>query len=196
MQPERAAMNDEDKYKIPAASIGDTDLGAVARTDPGAAKEIARLEDLMGRGEETKEEFLRLCQLLFDVGSVPAAEILLRRNLEYYEGETLYAQLFGKEKPTEFEAAIEAFSSQFGVALSLAEKHEFLVSTFHSDAGLPRDDDFRLLSKCCEIKFGYIEQDTIEADVILRDPVREDFDADEYLLMHFVNGVWEIAMDA
>jgi hypothetical protein len=39
---------------------------------PRAAKEIARLEALMNRGEETKDDFSRLCQYLFDVGSVAA----------------------------------------------------------------------------------------------------------------------------
>src|SRR5690242_20739309 len=81
-----AAMHDEDEHAIPAANIGDTNLISLAKTNPEAAEEIARLEDLMNRGAETKEEFLRLCQLLFDVGSVAVSEDLLRRNLDGYEG--------------------------------------------------------------------------------------------------------------
>jgi hypothetical protein len=186
-------MDDEDRHAIPAANIGDTDLVALAQTNPAAAKEIARLEDLMNRGEETKEEFLQLCQLLFDVGSVEASEYLLRRNLGYYEGRALYVRLFGTARQEEFDAAIEAFKSQFGVDLVLIAKKDFLVSTFRSDGGSPRFDAFALLSRPCEIKFGYIEQDKIEADVTLLDPGREVFDADECMLLFFLNGVWELA---
>ncbi|HUG67858.1 MAG TPA: hypothetical protein VMM76_08900 [Pirellulaceae bacterium] len=193
-----ADMDDEHKHAIPAASIGDTDLDAVARHTPAAAKEIARLEDLMNRGEDTNDEFLLLCRLLFDVGSVGAAEVLLRRNLDYSEGDALYAELFGTEKQEEFYAAIQAFESQFNIQLSLTAKNDFLVATFHAEGGPPRSDDFELLSQPCEIKIGYIERDKIEADIVLLDPNREVFDADECLFMYFVKGVWEIAdpMDA
>jgi hypothetical protein len=186
-------MDEEHGYGIPAANIGDTDLIALARTNPEAAKEIARLEDLMNRGEETNEEFLRLCQLLFDVGSVAAAEILLRRNLDFYEGGVLYARLFGPAKQDEYEAAIEAFRSQFNLEMVLVAHDSFLVSTFRTDGGRPRSDAFALLSHACEIRFGYVEPEKVEADVILLDPGRSVFHADECLLMSFVNGVWEIA---
>src|SRR3954447_19813797 len=132
-----ATMDHEDGYAIPAANIGDTDLVALAQTNPAAAKEIARLEDLMNRGEETKEEFLKLCQLLFDAGSVAASELLLRRNLDYYEGHALYARLFGTERQEEFDAAIEAFESQFDLELVLVAEEDFLVSTFRADGGPP-----------------------------------------------------------
>ena len=191
-------MDQDDRFAIPAANIGDTDLVALAQTNPAAAKEIARHEDLMNRGEESKEEFLKLCQLLFDVGSVAAAEILLRRNLDYYEGHALYVRLFGTAKQDGFQTAIEAFKSQFEVDLLLIAEKEFLVSVFHTEGGSPRFDDFDLLSRPCEIKFGYIEQDKVEADVTLLDPGREVFNADECMLLFFVNGVWELAdpMDA
>src|SRR5262245_28170128 len=182
MHPEdTVAMDDEDGHAIPAASIGDTDLVALAQTNPAAAREIARLEDLMNRGEETREQFLRLCQLLFDVGSVSASEYLLRRNLDDYEGHALYVRQFGTAKQEEFEAAIEAFKSQFDVDLVLIAEKGFLVSTFRSDDGPTRFDAFALLSRPCEIMFGYIEQDKIEADVTLLDPGRAVLDADECL---------------
>ena len=66
---------------IPAANIKDVDLVAVARTDPDAAREIARLGHLMEHGEESNEEFCHLCELLHDVGEEAKAEYLLRRNL-------------------------------------------------------------------------------------------------------------------
>jgi hypothetical protein len=185
-------MDDEERSAIPAANIGDTDLVALAQTNPMAAKEIARLEDLMNRGEETNEEFLRLCQLLFDVGSVAASEYLLRRNLDGYEGHALYIRLFGTARQEEFEAAIEAFKAQFDLELVLLAEKDLLISTFQSDGGPPRSDAFALLSRPCEIKFGYIEQDRIEADVTLLDPGRNVFDADECLLLFFIDGVWEI----
>jgi hypothetical protein len=127
-------MDHDDRYAIPAANIGDTDLAAVARTPPAAAEEIARIEQLMNRGEETKEEFLQLCQLLFDVGSVAASEILLRRNLDHYEGHDLYVRLFGTTKQEEFQTAIEVFQSQFEVELWSASGI-FLFRNFKPPAG-------------------------------------------------------------
>ncbi|QDU28257.1 hypothetical protein ETAA8_33570 [Anatilimnocola aggregata] len=186
-------MDHDDGYAFPAANIGDTDLVALAQTNPTAAKEIARLEVLLSRGEETKEEFLQLCQLLFDVGSISASEILLRRNLDYYEGHALYVRLHGSAKQEEFATAIAAFKSQFEVDLVLMAENYFLVSMFRSNGGPRRFDDLVLLSSPCEIKFGYIEQDKVEADVTLLDPGREVFAADECLLLFFVNGVWELA---
>jgi hypothetical protein len=44
----------------------------------------------------------------------------------------------------------------------------------------------------CEIKIGYIEQERIEADVTVRDLGRQVFEADECMLLFFVNGVWVI----
>src|SRR4051794_32325962 len=123
-------MHQDDRGAIPAASIGDTDLLALAQTNPALAKEIACLEDLMNRGVETKEEFLRLCQLLFDAGSVEASEYLLRRNLDYYEGQALYLRLFGTTRQEEFRTAIEAFKSQFDVDLVLIAEKSFLVTKF------------------------------------------------------------------
>ena len=185
-------MNGENRYKIPAASIGDTDLEVVARTNLDAAKEIARLEYLMNRGEETKDEFLSLCQLLFDIGSVADSEYLLRRNIDYYEGERLCSRLFGTTKQEEFDAAIEAFGPQFDTQLSLSKKNDFLVSTFHSDGGPPRSDIFRMLSQPCEVIISYAEKDTIDSDVTFLEPIREGFNPEEYLVMNFVNGVWEL----
>jgi hypothetical protein len=184
---------EEHEHAIPAANIGDTHLIALARTNPDAAKEIARLEALMNRGEETDDDFLRLCQLLFDVGSVAAAELLLRRNLDYYQGEALYARLFGTAKQEEFDAAIEAFTLQFSLDVVLVAQREFLVAVFHTHGGPPRSGAFALLSKPCEIRFGYIEPEKVEADIVLLDPGRTVFDAEECLLLFFVNGVWEIA---
>ena len=186
-------MEHNGRRAIPAANIGDTDLVTLAQTNAAAAKEIARLERLMNGGEETKEEFLRLCQLLFDVGSVAASEYLLRRNVDCDDGHALYVRLFGTVRQEAFDAAIEAFKSQFDVELELTAEKEFLVSSFQSYGGPSRSDAFALLSRPCEITFGYIEQDKIEADVNLLDPGRDVFHADECMLLFFANGVWECA---
>lgn len=186
-------MDDDDASAIPAANIGDTELTALAQSDPAVAEEIARLEDLMNRGEETKQEFLQLCELLFAVGSTAASEYLLRRNLNYYEGHALYVRLFGTARQEEYEAAIEAFKVQFDLKLVLFAENDFLVSTFRSGGGPARSDVFALFSRPCEIKFGYIEQEKIEADVVLLEPGRESFDVDECMLLFFVNGVWELS---
>jgi hypothetical protein len=179
-------------HGIPAAHIADVDLDAIA--DRAAAQELARLGDLLDRGEETREEFCRLCQLLHDVGETTKSEYLLRRNLDEDDpSHDLYFKLFGNDKPDQFEAAIESFKSQFNISLTFIEKNDFLDLTFHSDGGPPRSDDFSLLTRPCEVRFGYIEQDKIECDITLLDPGRTVFHADECLLMFFVNGVWEIA---
>lgn len=185
-------MDEDGEHAVPAASIGDTDLSAVAQSNPGAAMEIARLEQLMNRGEESKGDFLRLCQLLYDVGSVANSEYLLRRNVNCEEGMSLYKQLFRTTKQDEYEMAIDAFKSQFAIDLTLIEPNDFLDTTFHSDGGPSRLDEFQLLSGPCEVRIEYSERDKIGADVVLLDPTRTMFNADECLLMFFVNGVWEI----
>ncbi len=190
-----AGVDDDDGHMIPAASIGDIDLHALARTNPAAAKEIAYLDGLMNLGEESTEQFLRLCQLLFDVGSISDSEFLLRRNLECYEGESLYSELFGTVKREEFDSAIESFGCQFAVRLSHAEDHGFLVSTFHADGGRPRSDSFRMLSYPCEVKFGYLEKDTIEADIVYLEPIHDGCEPEDYLLLSFESGAWR-PMDA
>ena len=187
-------MDDDHKYAIPAASIGDIDLDAVAQNNPTAAKEIARLKDLMGRGEETPEEFCILCELLYDVGETANSEYLLRRNLDEDDpSHDLYFKLFGNDKPDEFDNAIESFKSQFNVSLTFVEKNDFLDTTFNSSDGPPRSDIFELLSNPCEIRFGFTRQDKIECDITKLNSRRDAHRIGESLFMFFVNGVWEIA---
>src|SRR5438552_579371 len=111
-----------DDCGIPAASIGGVDLDAIAKDFPDQAREIARLEALMHRGEETKEEFRSLCELLHRVGATKDAEYLLRRNMEYYEGEELYQRLFGTAVPDNFAKASERFAEEFGLELTLQQE--------------------------------------------------------------------------
>jgi hypothetical protein len=77
--------------------------------------------------------------------------------------------------------------------LSFILRDGFLISRFRTSGGPTRTEAFELLSKPCEIKFGYIEQEQVEADVKLISPRRDDvFDADECIVMYFVNGIWQI----
>jgi hypothetical protein len=174
----------DDGYAIPAATVRDVDLSGV---DPALAAEIRRLGDLMERGEETPEQFSELVRLVLGAGHSTKAEYLLRRNLEgVANGPALYRDLFGTEKPDEFATAIEAFGEQFGVELELVENRDFLDQVYHTRAGSPRWDVFRLLGKPCEVRFDYGDPDAVAADV-------SSLSDDEYLLMQWVDGVWEPA---
>jgi len=141
---------------------------------------------------------LKLCQLLFDVGAVAASEILLRRNLDCYDGEALYTKLFGTKKQDEYDAAIEAFKTQFDLSLVFVERHSFLDSTFLTTGGLSCSGAFALLAKPCEIRFGYNEPERIEAEIALAYPERAEpdwVDEADCLSMFLVNGVWKIAAE-
>jgi hypothetical protein len=154
-----------DNHDIPAASIGETDLAVVALRFPEAAREIARLEDLMHRGEETKAEFHRLCELLHEVGGTKDAEYLLRRNLEYYEGQELYRRLFGTAIPDNFARAVARFGEEFGLALTMHKERGFLDQEYRSD---PLDHEtarFNILDDPCVIRFSYSHRDFVVADV-------------------------------
>src|SRR4051812_35164039 len=59
---------------IPAATIAGVDLDAVARRDPAAAREIARIGELLRFGRETDAEFLTLIRLLWAAGEGTNAE--------------------------------------------------------------------------------------------------------------------------
>jgi hypothetical protein len=171
---------------IPAAHVRDVDLAAVAAIDPDAAAEIARLGQLMELGEETEEEFFRLVKLLHRVGWTKKAEYLLRRNLEVgEEGWALYFEMFGTDKQDEFTAAIAAFVDQFSVELVPIENQGFLDSAYRTESQQARFDEFRLLNDPCEVRFSYASEDAPEADV-------SSLETDDYLILRWVNGVWEI----
>ncbi len=189
-------MEHEEEYKIPAASIGDIDLDAIAKSNLDMAKEIARIDELMNQGKESKEEFLDLCRLLFEAGSVEDSEYLLRRNLEYYNGESLYAKLFGTKKHDEYSDAIAMLESQFETKLALVEETDYLISKFHSNGSSLKDDRFHMLSYPCEIIIEYAKKDIIEADIGYREPFQETCDPQDYLLLSFINETWGLNAEA
>ena len=187
-------MDDDFKYAIPAAGLGDTDLDAVARTHPDAAKQIARLAERMAFGKDTPEEFCTLCQLLHDVGEPGNAEYLLRRNLDVgHPSHELYLKLFGMEKPNKFKSAIESFETQFEIALELVEEADFLEATYRTDGGPSRIGAFALLAEPCAVRFAYARRAEIECGVTNQDSRRDTLEGAERLLLLFTNGVWEIA---
>jgi hypothetical protein len=167
----------DQSHAIPAANIGETDLEAVARVNPAAASEIAVLRDRMDVGEETEQEFLRLCRLLFEVGSAGPAEYLLRRNLESEDALSLYAELFGDQKPAEFERSIRAFESQFGAKLRHVATLGFLQSKFAAAGAMNVPAAARVLAGPFHAAFGYIERDSIEVSVTAEDASGELTDA-------------------
>jgi len=83
----------------------------------------------------------------------PKAVMLVRFD-EDDPSHDLYFKLSGNDKPDEFDAAIESFKSQFNISLTFVEKNDFLDVTFDSDGGPPRSDDFSLLTRPCEVRFG------------------------------------------
>jgi hypothetical protein len=182
---------------ISAAAVGDVDLDAVARVNPAAAKEIARIGELMRLGEESDEEFLALIQLLHGVGEVAKAEHLLRRNLDLdTDGHLLYLTLFGRAKEEEFRASILAFERQFGVELRFEERPQFLVERYRSNPTTSRAAVFPLLTRPCHIQFGYTDRERIHADVVLLDPNRVAFKPHECLLLHWCNEWQAVVPDA
>jgi hypothetical protein len=154
-----------DDYRIPAASIGDVDLGVVAQRFPGEAREIRRLEDLMHRGEETREEFWHLCELLHRVGATEDAEYLLRRNIACAQGRERYRTLFGTAVPDAYERAIECFAREFGLELTPDQERDFLDHEYRSTPGAvaPR---FNILNHPCVIRFTFSHRDFVVADVV------------------------------
>lgn len=185
-----------DESGIPAASIGEVDLEVVARRFPEEAKEIARLESLMHCGEETKDEFRRLCELLHHVGGTKDAEYLLRRNLEYYEGWELYQRLFGTAVPDDYTRAIERFSEEFGLELTLEKERDFLDREYLSE---PLDDEtprFNVLNQGCVIRFSYSHRDFVIADAADADANEAEevnyFDLNTNIFLRWQGGRWRL----
>ena len=163
-------MDDEyiipDEAKIPAANIADVDLSDMAEHALEVAAEITRLGDLLRLGDETPEEFRRLCQLLFDQGKVAKAEYLLRRNLEEGdENHALYLRLFGRAKEEEFLRAIENFQTAFNAKLRHKESYGFLYRAYGPELCSVEEAPFPVFAEACEVRFDYSEEDAITAEV-------------------------------
>jgi hypothetical protein len=181
--PGTASLHVEDEpFAIPAATVQDVDL---SRLSSATAAEIRWLGHLMDCGDETPEQMAQLIGLLHDAGFLAKSEYLLRRNMNAVaNGLALYHELYGTEKPDDFAAAIEAFGEQFSLDLDLVKERGFLDRGYRTVPSLVRFDEFQLLSEPCEVRFDYANKDAVEADV-------SSLGGDEYLILRWVNGVWE-----
>src|SRR5882724_2227072 len=104
---------------IPAASIAGVNLDRIREHHPDSAREIERIGRSLVAGTETEHELLQLCELLFRVGEKRKAEELLLPNAK--DGDVLhdlYRRLFGSVAEENYQNALKAFSSDFGVILA------------------------------------------------------------------------------
>ena len=172
--------SEEDICAIPAASIADVDIAAIAEHSERTAREISRLGQLMDQGKETEEEFAQLIKLLFETGAKVEAEYLLRRNLEVGDAShSLYLELFGTVKVQEFRDAILAFRTEFETGLTLVEELAFLDETYLLTS---KQSNCSLPSGPCEVRFDYSERDFVSADI-------SQLDGNEYLITAWVQDI-------
>jgi hypothetical protein len=182
-------MEDEyetpDEAKIPAATIADVDLLDIAEQTPEVYAEIIRLDDLLGRGDETPEEFRLLCQLLFNHGKVAKAEYLLRRNLEEGdENHALYLRLFGRAREQVFLRAIEDFQTAFNANLLHKESYGFLHRMYELESYSVEEAPFSVFAdESCEVYFDYSEEDAVTAEV-------DSLESDRYVTLQWIGGKW------
>jgi len=102
---------------IPAASVYGVEVDRIRETDPIAATEIERIGRLLLTGEETEEDMLLVCRLLYEHAEKGIAELLLVANAtEGDELHSLHQRLFGGVND-EYERAVRNFSDQIGVTL-------------------------------------------------------------------------------
>jgi hypothetical protein len=187
-------MDDEyevpDEAKIPAANIADVDLSDIAEQAPEVAAEITRLGEFLRRGDETPEEFRRLCQLLFDNGKVSKAEYLLRRNLdEGDENHVLYLRLFGREKEAEFARAIEGFQAAFKAKLHHKKSFGFLYTAYELEPMSVEEAYHPLFAEeTVEVWFDYSEKDVITAQVA-------NMNLGGFIILQWTGGKWIITDD-
>lgn len=176
---------------IIAAQIRDVDLDAIA--DRAAAQEIARIGALMHRGEESPEEFRRLCELLHEVGEATVSEYLLRRNLDSDEGQDLYQRLFGTDIPDNFARAVMCFAEDFGLDLTLQEERDFLDQVYLSTPLSREHSRFSILNEPCVIHFDYSRKDYVVAEVIAAEAELVNyFDLNVCLFLRWQDQRWRL----
>src|SRR5260221_1586853 len=177
---------------IPAANICGVNLDEVAIRFPEAAQEIARIDALMQRGEETAIEFRRLCELLHLTGATIEGEYLLRRNIEHYEGAELYRKLFGTIIPDNYSCAIQRFADEFGLKLEIQNQIGFLDQEYLS-VPMSFGSRFNILNGNCTIRFDYSQRDFIVAEIIADDADSSNyFDLSTCLFLRWQNNQWRL----
>ena len=180
-----------EEHGIPGASIGSVDLEQVAKTDPTAAAEIARINNLMQQGKESKEEFLTLVQLMYRAGYHQDAEYLLRCNVDSAEDEALYRMLFGSKMPDEFDRAILALAAEFSLVFHLrAKETDFLHAAYESVSSDQTTPRYNVLHGACVIRFAYNRQNYVIAEVMTAEAEQEGT-IDEYDLTKGIYLRWQ-----
>ena len=158
--------------RIPAASIAGVDLARIRKDYPAKAPRIEEIGDRLSLGEESNEEFLELCKLLFDVGENSLSEELLIANMDSGSPEfDLYQKLFGCNAIREFSLSIEAFESQFRVRLT--DCYEFRVlekqcrcTRVSTEVELDQTIEYVLSCEIVSCKFCLSRQDAIECNLV------------------------------
>ncbi len=176
-------------HAIPAAGISAVDLVTVRARFPAEADEIAGLAARLAAGTETPAEFLRLCELLHVVGEARESEYLLRRNLDFYGGEALYARLHGDRAHAELARAIACFGGQAEVELGAIEDEEDSLDRTY--ACRPRWEPLPhpAFGGRCLVRFDYAHRDFVEAALWADSP--DEHGRTPGLDYRFVDGRWQ-----
>jgi hypothetical protein len=181
------------QHGIPAANFISIDLDAIAEHSPVQAREIARLDGLMRRGAETKEDGRSLCMLLHNVGESREAEFLLRRNLRHYEGQDLYQRLFGTRIPDNFERAIKHFAEEFGLDLALRKERNFLDQEYLSTPLSGKYPRFNILNEKCVVRFDYSQRDFVVVEINAAKAATVNyFDLNTCLFLRWQDSQWRL----
>lgn len=154
---------------IPAASLAGVDFDRMQSKHPEYVDEIKRLGSLLTSGDDTEEDFLRLCQLLLAADERSKAMELLLANCT--EGDPAHV-LFEAEFPDaerQFERAVAAFGKQFGCELSLVRSRRPLSGVYRcsSTPASSSDDTGEIIQNITdsEIEITYEVTGDIVADI-------------------------------
>ena len=157
---------------IPAASIEGVNLSAIFEKNPAAAEVIAMISAKMNTGDETDQEFIRLCDLLCQFGFAEVAKGLLIANSNGEDQAfNVLINLFPDCKIT-YDAAMDAFRSQYEVSLVLDHQERAFCSVYSFDSeSFPRivNDANRVKTTQFEVQFTLEPDGIVVADAYTTD---------------------------
>ena len=177
------------EHAITAAGIHEVDLDAIRARFPAEADEIASLGARLDAGQETPAEFLRLCELLHQVGETREGEYLLRRNMDFYGGEALYARLYGDRAARELARAIACFGEQVEVDLGEVRQQDDPLDVTHVCRPRWEPLPHEAFGGPCLVRFDFADRDHVEA-VLWAEPEDED-GFSPGIDFRFVDGQWQ-----
>lgn len=193
--PECQSLQMKNPHVIPSASISGIDLQRIESDSANAAREIIRIGELLDHGNETEEDFIRLCDLLYAHGEPAKSEELLRCNIAeegdaYYRA---YRRLHDFTADIGFEKCILAFEAQFGVQFKKVMNSRFLRRDYISEPTIitvNTDPDIaRFLATPCRVEFRY-HPDGCIADIY---SIATTFPESDYLLLKFSVDSWSVS---